>query len=125
MEFQQLSIVKIEPPPASLPTILLSEIADRFFFNCVYTDNDDRTTGFLYVCDENGNGGKYFQSVFINDVDNGPNYRFPDYGTDITSILLDDINDDNKHFYSPSNNMPKKMKNKDRFIELFTLFSKV
>lgn len=102
-------------------TVLLRKmrrVENRFFFNCAYTDNNDQTTGFMYVCDVDGKNGKYLQPVFTNDLDNGPSYMFPDHGN-ITAVQLDNINDDNRHFYFPDNRMSKKMKNRDQFTELY------
>ena len=98
--------------------VKMRRIENRFFFNCVYTDNNDQTTGFIYVCNINGNNGQYFQSIFINDLDDGPNYRFPDWGN-ITAIQLDNIDDENRRFYFPDNKMSKKMKDKEQFGRLY------
>lgn len=98
--------------------IRIRRVENSFYFHCVYRSHDDRTTSFIYVCNLDGQNGAYYQSVFINDLDDGPDYRFPEWG-DITSVVIDNIDDENRFFYFPSNNMPKKMKRTDQFTDFY------
>ena len=96
----------------------MRRIEERFYFSCVYTNNDDVKISFIYVCDLNGNNGSYYKSPFINDLDDGPDFYFPTIGN-ITSITKGDIDEDNRKFYFPNHKISKKMEKTDEFIELF------
>ncbi|MDD4822112.1 MAG: 6-bladed beta-propeller [Bacteroidales bacterium] len=84
-------------------------------FGCFSYDIRSR---FTYICDLNGKNGSYYEPMFTNDLDNGPNYYIPVRG-DVDVIAVGDVDGKRQDYYLPNNKMEKKMKDKDRFKRLY------
>ena len=96
---------------------------DRLFMLCSYyssfgSNSIEARNSFMYICDLNGKNGSYYEPMFTNDLDNGPNYYIPTRG-DVDIIDVGEVDGERKNIYLPNNKMEKKMKDKDRFKRLY------
>jgi len=94
---------------------------DRLFMQCTYFSNfssGESRISFMYICDLNGKNGSYYEPMFTNDLDNGPNYYIPTR-EDASIIAVGEVDGSKKDYYLPNNKMEKKMKDKDRFKRLY------
>ena len=97
---------------------------DSLFMQCTYYSSygfNNSTVArydFMYICDLDGQNGSYYEPMFINDLDNGPNYYIPTRG-DVSIIDVGEVDGEMKDYYLPNNKMEKKMKDKDRFKRLY------
>jgi len=94
---------------------------DRLFMPCTYYSNfssGDTRFRFTYICDLKGKNGSYYEPIFTNDLDNGPNYYIPVRG-DVDVLEVGEVDGKRQNYYLPNNKMEKKMKDKDRFKRLY------
>ena len=73
--FEQLPIIKIEPPPRNLPYLLLSEIADSIHYVALETNKDcllssglgySITSGFLFLQEQIQRKSEYLCQIFLD-----------------------------------------------------------
>ena len=72
----------------------------------------------MFICVLDGKNGSYYEPMFTNDLDNGPNYYIPTR-EDVSIIDVGDVDGERKDIYLPNNKMEKKMKDKDCFKRLY------
>ncbi|HEY5571305.1 MAG TPA: 6-bladed beta-propeller [Bacteroidales bacterium] len=96
---------------------------DRLFMLCTYYSSfelysADIRCRFMYICDLNGKNGSYYEPMFTNDLDNGPNFRITVL-RDVDVLEVGEVDGKRQDYYLPNNKMEKKMKDKDRFKRLY------
>ncbi|MDD4822113.1 MAG: 6-bladed beta-propeller [Bacteroidales bacterium] len=96
---------------------------DRLFMQCSYYStfgifSQEMIRYFMYICDLNGKNGSYYEPIFTNDLDNGPNFSINIFkGVDVLEV--GEVDGKRQDYYLPNNKMEKKMKDKDRFKRLY------